>query len=247
MATLSARPLAVATRLDARFMPGPPWALFSPRTSNVEHRAVVNHHALRTRNAPRVGRCAQARGQAPFPHAGGAISIDGPTRPSPIDSAADVGAALAPRFPELSADIYQLIVREIPSLRGGPRVLTLLEVSVAENVAAVLHIVQHDIDLEKVHAPAAAEEYDRRLAQRLPRRVVAAGTPARRTCAACLAGGRIGREPHCRPDGGDCGSERPGLRNPTGDHQLARERAERRVGVRLLVGLSRHQRFRPSL
>ena len=176
---------------------------------------------------------------APYP------STD-PTRPSPIDSAADVGAALAPRFPELSADIYQLIVREIPSLRGGPRVLTLLEVSVAENVAAVLHIVQHDIDLEKVHAPAAAEEYDRRLAQRLPRRVVAAGTPARRTCAACLAGGRIGREPHCRPDGGDCGSERPGLRNPTGDHQLARERAERRVGVRLLVGLSRHQRFRPS-
>jgi len=42
----------------------------------------------------------------------------------------------------------------------------LLEVSVAENVAAVLHIVQHDIDLEKVHAPAAAEEYARRLAQR---------------------------------------------------------------------------------
>ncbi len=39
---------------------------------------MVNHHALRTRNAPRVGRCAQARGQAPFPHAGGAISIDGP-------------------------------------------------------------------------------------------------------------------------------------------------------------------------
>src|SRR6266705_2421653 len=96
---------------------------------------------------------------APYP------STD-PTRPSPIDSAADVGAALAPRFPELSADIYQLIVREIPSLRDGPRVLTLLEVSVAENVAAVPHIVQHDIDLEKVHAPAAAEEYARRLAQR---------------------------------------------------------------------------------
>jgi hypothetical protein len=37
---------------------------------------------------------------------------------------------------------------------------------VAENVATVLHILQHGIDLDNVHAPAAAEEYARRLAQR---------------------------------------------------------------------------------
>ena len=44
--------------------------------------------------------------------------------------------------------------------------LTLLEASVGENVATMLHVLQLSIDMEKVHAPAAAEEYARRLAQR---------------------------------------------------------------------------------
>lgn len=88
------------------------------------------------------------------------------SRPSRSDSAADVGAALAPRSAEVTADIYQLIVREIAQLRGDRRILTLLEASIAENVATLLHIIQHDIDVKKVHAPSAAEEYARRLAQR---------------------------------------------------------------------------------
>jgi hypothetical protein len=67
---------------------------------------------------------------------------------------------------EMSADVYQLIVREIPQLRSDQRILELLEASVAENVTTVLHILQHGIDMEKVHAPEAAEEYARRLAQR---------------------------------------------------------------------------------
>jgi DNA-binding PucR family transcriptional regulator len=66
----------------------------------------------------------------------------------------------------MSADIYGLIVREIPQLRGDKRVLTLLEASVGENVATLLHVIQHGIDLDNVHTPAAAEEYARRLAQR---------------------------------------------------------------------------------
>jgi hypothetical protein len=37
---------------------------------------------------------------------------------------------------------------------------------VVANVATVLHILQHDLDLDRVHAPAAAEQYARRLAQR---------------------------------------------------------------------------------
>ncbi len=82
------------------------------------------------------------------------------------ESASEVSAALTPRVDEMSADIYRLIVREIPDLRNDKRVLALLEASVAENVATVLHILQHGIDLEKVHAPAAAAEYARRLAQR---------------------------------------------------------------------------------
>jgi len=86
--------------------------------------------------------------------------------PSAAESAAEVTAALAPRTDEMAADIYHLIVREIPHLHNDKRMLTLLEASVAENVATVLHILQHGIDLEKVRAPAAAEEYARRLAQR---------------------------------------------------------------------------------
>jgi len=86
--------------------------------------------------------------------------------PSATESASEVSATLTPRVGEVSADIYRLIVREIPDLRNDKRVLTLLEASVAENVATLLHILQHGIDLDKVHVPAAAEEYARRLAQR---------------------------------------------------------------------------------
>ena len=83
-----------------------------------------------------------------------------------VQSAFDVSSSLAPRTAEMSADVYGLIVREIPQLHGDKRVLALLEASVGENVATVLHIIQHGIELENVHAPAAAEEYARRLAQR---------------------------------------------------------------------------------
>src|SRR5256884_8995634 len=86
--------------------------------------------------------------------------------PSAAESASAVSAALDRRAAEMSADIYGLIVREIPQLHSDKRVLALLESSVAENVATVLHILQHGIDMEKVRAPAAAEEYARRLAQR---------------------------------------------------------------------------------
>ena len=83
-----------------------------------------------------------------------------------VQSASDVSSSLTPRLAEMSADIYDLIVREIPQLRGDKRVLALLEASVGENVATVLHIIQHGIQLENAHAPAAAQEYARRLAQR---------------------------------------------------------------------------------
>src|SRR6266849_2871312 len=86
--------------------------------------------------------------------------------PSATERASEVSATLTPRVGEVSADIYRLIVREIPHLRNDKRVLTLLEASVAENVATVLHILQHGIGLETVRAPLAAEEYARRLAQR---------------------------------------------------------------------------------
>src|ERR1035438_6213253 len=46
--------------------------------------------------------------------------------PSAADSAAEVSAALTPRAAEISADIYHLIVQQIPQLRGGVSVAALL-------------------------------------------------------------------------------------------------------------------------
>jgi hypothetical protein len=85
---------------------------------------------------------------------------------SAAQSAADVAGALAPRTDEISADVCQLIVAEIPELRTDTRVIALLAASVGENVATVLHVLQHGIDVGEVRAPAAAQEYARRLAQR---------------------------------------------------------------------------------
>jgi DNA-binding PucR family transcriptional regulator len=81
-------------------------------------------------------------------------------------SAAEVAGALTSHTPELTADIYELIVGEIPQLRADRRVLTLLQASVEENVATLLHVLEHGIDMSNVHTPSAAQEYARRLAQR---------------------------------------------------------------------------------
>ena len=52
--------------------------------------------------------------------------------PSVARSTSAVSAALIHRTSELTAEIYGLIVREIPQLRTDQRVLTLLEASVRE-------------------------------------------------------------------------------------------------------------------
>jgi len=98
--------------------------------------------------------------------ADGVLSVRGPVHPSVSERISDVSGALTPHVAEVTADIYQLIVREIPQLRGDKRMLALLEASVGENVAMLVHVLQHGIDLKQVYAPAAAEEYARRLAQR---------------------------------------------------------------------------------
>jgi DNA-binding PucR family transcriptional regulator len=85
--------------------------------------------------------------------------------PSVAQSVSDVSSALTPRADEVSRDIYELILRDIPQLRGDRRVLLVLDASVRENVTTLLDIFQNGTDLEKVHAPAAAEEHARRLAQ----------------------------------------------------------------------------------
>jgi DNA-binding PucR family transcriptional regulator len=77
-----------------------------------------------------------------------------------------VAAAVDARLAEVTQDVVDLLIREIPPLREDERLVSLLSASVAENVATVLHMFQHGIDPEAIETPAAAVEYARRLAQR---------------------------------------------------------------------------------
>ncbi|WP_031160834.1 PucR family transcriptional regulator [Streptomyces durhamensis] len=69
-------------------------------------------------------------------------------------------------LPEVGRDIGEYVIAEIPELRGDATVTKILNASIAENVATLLHIFDNGIPLEKVEGPAAALEYARRLAQR---------------------------------------------------------------------------------
>ncbi|MGP8304262.1 PucR family transcriptional regulator [Streptomyces inhibens] len=69
-------------------------------------------------------------------------------------------------LPEVSRDIGEYVIAEIPELRGDATVIKILQASVAENVATLLHIFENGISLDKIEGPAAALEYARRLAQR---------------------------------------------------------------------------------
>jgi len=87
-------------------------------------------------------------------------------RPAVAELMADVAAAVARRAASVSEDVYEVIIREIPQLRGDKPVLALLASSVDSNIDTCLQIMQHRIDLAAVRAPAAAMEYARRLSQR---------------------------------------------------------------------------------
>ncbi len=78
----------------------------------------------------------------------------------------EVAVAVGRRAAEVHKDVYDVIFREIPQLRDDESVLALHASSVHSNVDTCLQIMQHRIDLAAVHAPAAAMEYARRLAQR---------------------------------------------------------------------------------
>ncbi|MGW1705464.1 PucR family transcriptional regulator [Streptomyces sp. NPDC002206] len=67
---------------------------------------------------------------------------------------------------EVSRGVGDYVIAEIPELRGDAAVVKILQASVAENVATLLHIFENDIPLDNIEGPAAALEYARRLAQR---------------------------------------------------------------------------------
>jgi PucR C-terminal helix-turn-helix domain/GGDEF-like domain len=79
---------------------------------------------------------------------------------------AEVAAAVGQQAAAVRQDVYDVIARDIPELREDQPLLALLASSVDSNVDTCLQIMQHQIDLATVQAPAAAVEYARRLAQR---------------------------------------------------------------------------------
>jgi DNA-binding PucR family transcriptional regulator len=91
------------------------------------------------------------------------VDTDGP---AVAELMADVAAAVTRRVAAVSEDVYQVILREIPELHDDQAVLALLASSVHSNVGTCLQIMQHQIDLSAVRAPAASLEYARRRAQR---------------------------------------------------------------------------------
>jgi hypothetical protein len=91
------------------------------------------------------------------------VDID---EPAVAQLMADVAAAVSRQVAAVSADVYEVILREIPQLHDDQAVLALLASSVDSNVGTCLQIIQHQIDLSAVHAPAASLEYARRRAQR---------------------------------------------------------------------------------
>jgi PucR C-terminal helix-turn-helix domain/GGDEF-like domain len=87
-------------------------------------------------------------------------------RPAVVELMAGVAAAVARRAAAVHEDVYEVILRDIPELREDKLVLALLRSSVLSNVDTCLQVLQHQIDLADVQAPAMAVEYARRQAQR---------------------------------------------------------------------------------
>jgi PucR C-terminal helix-turn-helix domain/GGDEF-like domain len=79
---------------------------------------------------------------------------------------ASVAAAVSSRTATVSENVYEVATREIPELHDDQAVLTLFASSIHSNVGTCLQIMQHQIDLAVVHAPAASLEEARRRAQR---------------------------------------------------------------------------------
>jgi hypothetical protein len=79
---------------------------------------------------------------------------------------ASVAAEVTRRVTEVCENVYEVTLREIPELHDDQAVLALFTSSIHSNVGTCLQIMQHQIDLAAVRAPAASLEYARRRAQR---------------------------------------------------------------------------------
>jgi hypothetical protein len=77
-----------------------------------------------------------------------------------------VASNVAAHMPEVSQDVWELLIAEIPQLRGDGIILDTLKASVEENISTLLHVFENDMPLDNFEGPAAALDYARRLAQR---------------------------------------------------------------------------------
>ena len=91
------------------------------------------------------------------------VGTDGP---AVAELMVDVATAVGRQAAAVSEQVYDVILRDIPELRDDKTVLALLSSSVHSNIDTCLQVMQHQIDLSAVRAPAAALEYARRRAQR---------------------------------------------------------------------------------
>jgi DNA-binding PucR family transcriptional regulator len=87
-------------------------------------------------------------------------------RPKVAELMASVAAAVSRRIATVTENVYQVALREIPELHDDQAVLALFTSSIESNIGTCLQVMQHQIDLAAVHAPAAALEEARRRAQR---------------------------------------------------------------------------------
>ncbi|MFE7796845.1 PucR family transcriptional regulator [Nocardia sp. NPDC057440] len=78
---------------------------------------------------------------------------------------AKIAARMNERVTNVNVSISRVIEDEIPELRADVHTIELLGASVESNINTLLHALQHDIPAARVHAPVAAIEYSRRLAQ----------------------------------------------------------------------------------
>jgi DNA-binding PucR family transcriptional regulator len=86
--------------------------------------------------------------------------------PAAAELMARVAATVSRQAAAVSANVYEVILRDIPELHDDKAVLSLLASSVDSNVGTCLQMMQHQIELSAVRAPSASLEYARRRAQR---------------------------------------------------------------------------------
>jgi hypothetical protein len=91
------------------------------------------------------------------------VEMDGPAVAGLM---ASVAAAVSRRAATVSENVFEVTVREIPELHDDQTVLALFASSIHSNISTCLQIMQHQIDLADVRAPAASLEEARRRAQR---------------------------------------------------------------------------------